>query len=267
MYYNIILTEQEKKKLKEEFIKDEMKNVKKVSAETYAIDALYLQNNQIAIKLFWESIENPSEEKLNKVEEEILNHSKAKKTKSGYKTALRKMAKYINKKYGGAEQYLLHIDKLDKAEKQNNIVDSELNENIEATIKKEPYNNERQKAGEPIEQNGVKIYPRDSKLASNALAHAEHQCEFDKSHESFIRKKKDLKYMEAHHLIPMNKQGDFTESLDREHNIVSLCSECHNRLHYGRDRDDILSKLYKERKEKLENIGIEITYEELLEYY
>lgn len=42
-------------------------------------------------------------------------------------------------------------------------------------------------------------------------------------------------------------------------NIVSLCSHCHNLLHYGRfeDKKPILEKLYNERKEALKECGIE----------
>ena len=52
-------------------------------------------------------------------------------------------------------------------------------------------------------------------------------------------------------------------------NIVSLCSHCHNLLHYGRleDKKPILEKLYNERKEALSSVGLEITFEKLLEYY
>ena len=52
-------------------------------------------------------------------------------------------------------------------------------------------------------------------------------------------------------------------------NIVSLCSNCHNLLHYGRftDKEPILEKLYKDRKEALKKVGLEITLEQLKEYY
>ena len=56
-------------------------------------------------------------------------------------------------------------------------------------------------------------------------------------------------------------------SLDREENIVSLCSNCHNEIHYGRDAMVLIEKLYSDRKELLESIGITITLGELLEMY
>lgn len=52
-------------------------------------------------------------------------------------------------------------------------------------------------------------------------------------------------------------------------NIVSLCSHCHNLLHYGKLKDKlpILKKLYNERKDALVKVGLNISLEELTEYY
>ncbi|MGL4999965.1 MAG: HNH endonuclease [Cetobacterium sp.] len=40
-------------------------------------------------------------------------------------------------------------------------------------------------------------------------------------------------YMEAHHLIPMNAQDSFKNSLDVLGNVVSLCPNCHRMIHHG----------------------------------
>lgn len=120
---------------------------------------------------------------------------------------------------------------------------------------------------EPKIQNGVRIYMRDKKIAMNAMAHADYLCEIDKEHPTFVRKYIDLNYTEPHHLIPMAYSDLFDVSLDVEENIVSLCSNCHNFLHYGRDYEVILKRLYGERIEDLTKVGLYITFEELLEMY
>ena len=51
----------------------------------------------------------------------------------------------------------------------------------------------------------------------------------------------------------------FNVSLDVEENIVSLCSNCHNQIHYGADADKLIEKLYEERKDALASVGIIIT--------
>lgn len=115
---------------------------------------------------------------------------------------------------------------------------------------------------------GREIPKRNPNVAANALAHADYLCEVDKTDKTFLRKNGKT-YTEPHHLIPISKFRDFEYSLDVMENIVSLCSYCHNLLHYGRFEDKviILKKLYEERKEALETVGLKLTFEQLLEYY
>lgn len=113
----------------------------------------------------------------------------------------------------------------------------------------------------------VAIYKRDPKIAKNALAHARYKCEYDPNHSTFLRKNSDKPYTESHHLIPMQYSEQFKYSLDTEVNIVSLCSNCHNRIHYGKDADLLIKKLYRDRMEYLEKAGIGILEENLLLLY
>lgn len=56
-------------------------------------------------------------------------------------------------------------------------------------------------------------------------------------------------------------------SLDIEENIVSLCSNCHNQIHYGEGAGKIIEDLYEQRKEELEKVGLKIEKEVLLSLY
>ena len=56
-------------------------------------------------------------------------------------------------------------------------------------------------------------------------------------------------------------------TLDTESNIVSLCSNCHNQIHYGQGAELIITKLYNQRKDALKSEGIDITLEQLLTMY
>lgn len=129
------------------------------------------------------------------------------------------------------------------------------------------YSPEPKKKPESQLSSGNKIYPRDRKIAANALFRAKHKCEVDKNHPSFIRKNTSLNYTEPHHLIPMAYQDSFENSLDVEANIVALCSNCHNQIHYGDGSEELLKELYKKRKEELEQAGIPISLEKLLNLY
>lgn len=111
-------------------------------------------------------------------------------------------------------------------------------------------------------------YPRDKQVAINALTMAKHLCEVDNAHFVFRRKNATTTYTEPHHLVPLSAQKYFPDvNLDREQNVVSLCSNCHNNLHYGADIDEILKPLYEMRKELLKKIGIDISYKQLKNYY
>ncbi|WP_033167123.1 HNH endonuclease [Clostridium sp. KNHs205] len=112
------------------------------------------------------------------------------------------------------------------------------------------------------------IYPRKQYESKNALRRAQYLCEVDNSHFVFKRRNSPNNYTEPHHLIPLSAYRDFPGiDLDREQNIVSLCSNCHNLLHYGSAYKDVLHDLYQQRKELLEEIGITISFEQLLSYY
>ncbi len=111
-------------------------------------------------------------------------------------------------------------------------------------------------------------YPRSHKISQRALSMANHLCEISPEHETFKRRNCDKNYTEPHHLVPLFAAKDFPGiDLDREQNIISLCSNCHNWLHYGDNIDTILKPLYDCRKELLKAIGIDITYDQLKSYY
>lgn len=96
---------------------------------------------------------------------------------------------------------------------------------------------------------------------------AKHKCEVDEKHPSFTRKNINLQYTEPHHLIPMSYQESFENSLDVEANIVAMCSNCHNQIHYGAGSEKLIEELYIKREEELKQAGIPISLENLLSLY
>ncbi len=147
-----------------------------------------------------------------------------------------------------------------------NAINDDVLESLETTASFE-YVGRPQLKQEPVFINGHKSYKRDKKKSINALRKARHKCEIDVTHPSFVRRNSDQTYTEPHHLIPMGFSDRFDVSLDVEENIVSLCSNCHNQLHYGRDIRPLLDSLFALRKDLLKSAGIEITIEELYEMY
>ncbi len=115
---------------------------------------------------------------------------------------------------------------------------------------------------------GRDIPKRDPQRAADALAFADYKCEFNHSDRTFLRKN-GTPYTEPHHLIPISKYRDFNYSVDVMENIVSLCSHCHNLIHYGRlaDKEPVLAKLFNDRKAALKTCGLDLTFDQLKSYY
>lgn len=114
------------------------------------------------------------------------------------------------------------------------------------------------------------VYQRDSSVAKRALGRANHLCEVNPSHISFLRRNGNVLYMEPHHLIPISFTDYFGVNLDREQNIFSLCSNCHNQIHYGRKEDvrKLIAKLFLSRTQEICSIlGREISIEDINQIY
>lgn len=158
------------------------------------------------------------------------------------------------------------VETLDDTAEDDKLI-NELNYVDVASKHKFEYSKEIKEKAVPIYRNGHKTYPRDKQTAINALNYAGHCCEINAEHESFIRRNSNHKYMEPHHLIPMAFSERFDASLDVEENIISLCSNCHNEIHYGKNSRVLIEKLYNQRKELLENKHLKITLKELFEMY
>lgn len=109
---------------------------------------------------------------------------------------------------------------------------------------------------------------RNPNRAAGALLKADFLCEYDPLDRTFLRKN-GKSYTEPHHLIPICKYREFPYSLDVLENMTSLCSHCHNLLHYGRfeDKKSILTRLYNDRKTALDTCGLTLTLDQLLSYY
>ena len=153
---------------------------------------------------------------------------------------------------------------------ENDEEDIKLNLNLsnsKINNKEFEYSNTLVKKADPISTQSGYVYKRERQTAVNALIHAKFKCEIDSEHKLFNRKSDGLPYTEAHHLIPMKKQDLFEYSLDIEENIVSLCSHCHNEIHYGIDAKKLIEKLYNQRREVLEKKNLKITLQELLSFY
>lgn len=163
-------------------------------------------------------------------------------------------------------------DIVDDKESEYDQVEMEaINEAIEESeghAKPEWYGKREKQAMTTSSKTGRAIPKRDPQRAADALEYADYLCEYDCSDRTFTRKN-GKQYTEPHHLIPISRYRDFEYSVDVMENIVSLCSHCHNLLHYGQfeDKVPLLTKLYNERKDALKECGLDLTLAQLKLYY
>ena len=120
-----------------------------------------------------------------------------------------------------------------------------------------------------IDREGKRKYPRSLKVKDDAKIAARYCCEHDPSHKTFLSSDGVNNYVEAHHLIPMQFQDDFSFSLDVPANVVALCSLCHDQIHHGETagKNAILRDLWNKRNARLKKAGLIIDIAQLLDYY
>jgi 5-methylcytosine-specific restriction enzyme A len=101
-------------------------------------------------------------------------------------------------------------------------------------------------------------WKRNPKVAAEALKRSNYKCEIFPSMVSFLARRTNKPYMEAHHLVPMGLQGSYEANLDCLQNICILNPYAHRLLHHAAS-DVVLPevlKLVSTRKAFIKEIGL-----------
>lgn len=255
------------KLIKETIQLSEFKDLKSSLSSMFKYKIMYLYNPNIMLPSFVKEDLFHFEEKLG------LNPSKT------YEKAQKQLIEYKKDNYPNISNHDFMAKlytkfgryNIDEIKSINDSFDDKLNKVISKN-KKDPKDeyvtHVEPKQSAKKAEGGVYYYPRNPKMAAYALKNAQHKCENNIQHECFIRRSNGMPYTEVHHLVPLCYYDDFENvSLDVPENIVSLCSNCHNEIHYGKNADQLITKLYNERKAKLLAAGIDISLDELLNMY
>ena len=85
----------------------------------------------------------------------------------------------------------------------------------------------------------------------------------------FTSKTTKHNYIEVHHFVPREFRNNFENSVDVLANYITLCPHCHRMIHLATDRErvNIIRYIYNQRKDRLKNCGIEVEFEDLLNFY
>ncbi|BAH44541.1 hypothetical protein BBR47_35640 [Brevibacillus brevis NBRC 100599] len=120
-----------------------------------------------------------------------------------------------------------------------------------------------------VESNGKQQWKRNASIAKEALRNEDYLCEVNNGHLSFTSAITNKNFVEAHHLIPMKLQALFSWSLDVPGNIVSLCPNCHRKIHHASksERKELIEVLYSKKINRLKSFGIDIQLKDLLKAY
>ncbi|MFE0341675.1 MrcB family domain-containing protein [Priestia megaterium] len=112
-------------------------------------------------------------------------------------------------------------------------------------------------------------YVGDPKITKRALLNANYKCEYDSSHITFVNEITGKNYVEGHHLIPLSSQDQFDYSIDVPENIVSLCPNCHRKIHKASktQKKEMIHKLFTSREQGLIKRGIVTTQEHIESFY
>lgn len=174
-------------------------------------------------------------------------------------------------------KYIIEIIEKISDLKKENFIDEEEKENTiiqYMIISEKPFEefiikDEPRQVATPLYLGFSELPKRNLKILSNAIHHSGFLCEVDNLHPTFISEVTGKNYVEGHHLIPLSKQKDFSNSLDTESNIVVLCAVCHKIFHHGKKeiKEKLIELIYNKRKLRLENSGIGIELEKLKKYY
>lgn len=70
-------------------------------------------------------------------------------------------------------------------------------------------------------------------------------------------------------MIPLSAQDKFKKDLNVEANMVCVCPMCNRKLAHASEAavEDIVVPLYYSHKEKLKEVGFDISLRQLLEFY
>ena len=162
--------------------------------------------------------------------------------------------------------YIDGEDETKYIEKVNSIKETNINENAgEGAYKVKPIAISKFDVGRRFRTNPL--------LGKIAIKKAYYSCENNYNHETFISKKNQQIYMEAHHLIPVCFQKEVWDkyhiNIDCVENIVSLCPTCHKAIHYGTKevQRNMIRELFSRCAPKYKAIGLNITIDEIYKFY
>lgn len=176
--------------------------------------------------------------------------------------------RFYSATFSAFKRYIKKIAEINEEEQIDQDIDERLQKSL-VIIDEDKLVRTPTKRKQKQDLKGTKSYPRSEIEMMKAKENSGWKCEISSSHETFINEKINKPFVEGHHLIPMFAQDQFEYTIDFADNIVTLCPNCHRKIHYGlpEDKFEMIRLLYQKRKNLYPKYGINITLKELLLFY
>ena len=96
----------------------------------------------------------------------------------------------------------------------------------------------------------------------------DYKCDINPEHKTFIGRDGNP-YVDVIRMIPLSKEGEYDANLDCVENSVCVCPNCLSQIVNGcdHDREDVLVKLFYNNRDRMAQIGLDITLTKLLAAY
>jgi len=80
----------------------------------------------------------------------------------------------------------------------------------------------------------ISVFPRNSVLKAYVKVRSNYSCEMPGCDYTGFSKTDGSQYIEVHHVIPLSEGGE-----DNVNNTVALCPNCHRKLHYAGNKEEL----------------------------
>ncbi len=121
---------------------------------------------------------------------------------------------------------------------------------------------------------GQKVYKTQRMFKKDTFESHNYYCAcHEEKHYYFIAEATNKRYLEGHHMIPMEFQDQYWKdkqtNLDCTINLIPLCSHCHGKMHKSikHERVQIITEVYNKYKNQLLMIDSNLTFDKFAELY
>ena len=120
---------------------------------------------------------------------------------------------------------------------------------------------------------GRKRFKTQKRIKDAVLEAADFYCDCDDKRHFYFESSDYTRYVEGHHIVPMNRQEELWRdegiNIDITSNLVPLCPNCHTQIHRGsrQARIEVLSEIFTRNKARLHLFKSDLTLVLLASYY